>query len=90
MAPSDTTAAAGGVRSSTVVGTLGALLVYALVLEQIGFLLATFALLLFFFKALQRQRWTVAVSGSVVTALVTYLVFKTWLGVRLPPGLWGL
>ena len=87
MAPSDTTAAARAVRSSTVVGTLGALLVYALVLEQLGFLLATFALLLFFFKALQRQRWTVAVGGSVVTSLVTYLVFRVWLGVNLPGGL---
>lgn len=87
MAPSATTSAAGGGRSWTVIGTLGALLVYALVLEQLGFLLATFALLLFFFKALQRQRWIVAVGGSVVTSLVTYLVFRVWLGVNLPGGL---
>jgi putative tricarboxylic transport membrane protein len=86
-APSNATQAGSGVRASTVVGTLGALLVYALVLEQLGFLLATFALLLFFFKALQRQRWSVAVGGSAVTSLVTYLVFRVWLGVNLPGGL---
>ena len=71
------------------VGTLVSLLVYALVLERLGFLLATFALLLFFFKALQRQRWLVAVGGALATSLLTYLVFRTWLGVNLPGGLWS-
>ena len=73
----------------TVIGTLGALVVYALVLERLGFLLATFVLLLFFFKALQRQRWVAALGGSVATSLVAYLVFKVWLGVNLPAGLWS-
>jgi putative tricarboxylic transport membrane protein len=72
-----------------VVGTLVGLVVYALVLEPVGFLLATFALLLFFFTALQRQRWYVALGGSVATSVVTYLVFKVWLGVNLPAGLWS-
>jgi putative tricarboxylic transport membrane protein len=72
-----------------VIGTLAGLLVYALVLEPLGFLLATFALLLFFFTALQRQRWLVALGGSLATALLTHLVFKVWLGVNLPVGLWS-
>ncbi len=78
--------AAGRVK---VVGTLVGLVVYALVLEPVGFLLATFALLLFFFTALQRQRWYVALGGSVATSFATYLVFKVWLGVNLPAGLWS-
>ena len=77
---------AGGGRFA-VIGTLAALFVYALVLEWLGFLLATFGLLVFFFKALQRQRWLVALGGAVTTALVSYLVFKIWLGVNLPGGL---
>jgi hypothetical protein len=60
------------------------------VLERLGFLLATFVLLLFFFTALQRQHWLVALGGSVATSLATYLVFKVWLGVNLPAGLWSL
>lgn len=68
-------------------GTLTALFVYALVLEWAGFLLATCALLLFFFKALQRQSWVVAVGGAVATSVVSHLVFKVWLGVNLPGGL---
>jgi len=72
-----------------IVGTMAALLVYALVLEPAGFVLATFALLLFFFKVLERQRWVSALAGSFATAFVTYLVFKVWLNVQLPAGPWG-
>ena len=72
-----------------IVATMAALFVYALVLELLGFVAATFALLLFFFKALERQRWVTAVAGSLVTALVTYLVFKVWLNVQLPAGPWS-
>jgi hypothetical protein len=50
---------------------------------------ATFALLLFFFKALERRRWPVALASSLATALVTYLVFKVWLNVQLPAAPWG-
>jgi hypothetical protein len=69
--------------------TIAALFVYALLLERVGFVVSTFALLLFFFRGLERQRWTVALAGSIVTACVTYLVFKVWLHVQLPPGPWG-
>jgi putative tricarboxylic transport membrane protein len=78
-----------GARRFAVAGTLASLLVYALVLEWLGFLLATFALLVFFFRALQRQSWLVVVAGSLATSLLSYLVFKTWLGVNLPGGLFS-
>jgi hypothetical protein len=67
-----------------IVATLAALFAYALVLERVGFVAATIGLLLFFFKVLERQRWTAALAGSLLTALVTYLVFKIWLNVQLP------
>jgi hypothetical protein len=72
-----------------IVATMAALFLYALVLELVGFVGATFALLLFFFKVLERQRWLVALAGSLLTALVIYLVFKVWLNVQLPAGPWG-
>jgi putative tricarboxylic transport membrane protein len=86
MAPT-ATAPMPGLRRTAVAGTLLSLLVYALVLEWLGFLLATFALLLFFFRALQRQSWLVVLAGSLATSVLGYLVFKTWLGVSLPAGL---
>jgi putative tricarboxylic transport membrane protein len=85
-APAGAPAPTAGPRRFAVAGTLGALLVYALVLEWLGFLLATFALLVFFFRALQRQSWLVVVTGSLATSLLSYLVFKTWLGINLPGG----
>ena len=85
-APAGAPAPTPGARRFAVAGTLGALLVYALVLEWLGFLLATFALLVFFFRALQRQSWPVVVTGSLATSLLSYLVFKTWLGINLPGG----
>ena len=86
-APADAPAPSVRPRRFAIAATLGSLLVYALVLEWLGFLLATFALLVFFFRVLQRQRWLVAVAGSLATSLVSYFVFKTWLGVNLPGGL---
>ena len=86
-APAAAVASTAGVRRSAIAGTLGALLVYALVLEWLGFPLATFALLVFFFRVLQRQSWLVVVTGSLATSLLSYLVFKTWLGINLPGGL---
>ena len=86
-APEGAPASVGGGQRFAVTGTLAALLVYALVLEWLGFLLATFALLLFFFRVLQRQSWVVVVTGSLATSVLSYLVFKTWLGINLPGGL---
>ena len=82
-------AAAARLGWPKMVATMAALFVYALVLELLGFVVATFALLLFFFKALEGQRWVTALAGSLVTAFVTYLVFKVWLNVQLPAGPWS-
>ena len=68
---------------------MAALFVYAFALERLGFVLTTFALLLFFFKGLERQRWLTALAGSAATALVTYLVFRVWLNVQLPAAPWS-
>jgi hypothetical protein len=72
-----------------IAATMAALFVYAFALEHVGFVAATFALLLFFFKVLERRRWPVALASSLATALVTYLVFKVWLNVQLPAAPWG-
>jgi len=79
----------GGIRWK-VLATLGVMLAYAVVLEPLGFVVATCGLLYFFFRALEGMRWTVAVAASALTSVVTYVIFKVWLYVRLPPGPWGL
>jgi putative tricarboxylic transport membrane protein len=70
--------------------TLGALLLYAFLLESLGYILATFLLMFFLFRAIETQRWPVVILGSVVTSFITYIVFRLWLQVQLPLGLWGI
>lgn len=78
---------AAGVRRVSIVAA--AMTAYALVLEPVGFVGATFVLLLVLFRAVQSQRWPLALGGSAAATALSHLLFKTWLGVRLPPGPWG-
>jgi putative tricarboxylic transport membrane protein len=65
---------------------LAALLVYAFVLEPAGFALATFALIAFLFRVIEPRPWPIALGGAAVTVVVAHVVFRVWLGVRLPAG----
>lgn len=69
--------------------TLAALAIYIAAFERLGFLLATVALLTFLVGALARYRWPLALGTAVAMALAAYVVFDTWLQVRLPPGILG-
>jgi putative tricarboxylic transport membrane protein len=93
-APAATPTDAGGVGDGgvrwKVLATLVVMLAYAVALEPVGFVASTCGLLLFFFRALEGLRWPVALAASALTSVVTYVVFKVWLHVRLPPGPWGL
>jgi putative tricarboxylic transport membrane protein len=61
------------------------LIAYALVMEQLGFVVATFLLLSVCFSALGVKRlW--ALGGSACTVLLCYFIF-TYLGQRFPPGI---
>ena len=63
-----------------------ALLIWAFVLESLGFLIATFILMTLLYRAAGFTKWYVAVFWGVITVLATYFVF-TYLGVRFPPGI---
>ncbi|HEU4344734.1 MAG TPA: tripartite tricarboxylate transporter TctB family protein [Candidatus Binatia bacterium] len=77
-------------RPGKVVATLVALIIYTFSLEWLGFLLATFGLMLFLFKAVDPLGWPAAVGGALATSLVSYVVFKMWLQVSFPAGPLGL
>ena len=66
--------------------TLAALLGYAVVLEPAGFALATFALIAFLLRIIEPRPWPIALGGAVLTVIATHVVFRIWLGVRLPVG----
>jgi hypothetical protein len=69
--------------------TVGALAAYVVLFERLGFVLATVGMLAFLFAALGRYRWPVAVGTALVVTLAAWVLFDTWLHVRLPTGALG-
>ena len=65
---------------------LGSLYAYALFLETLGYLIATFILLSILFRIAGSKRWSVLLMSSAVAVLVSYFVF-TYLELRFPPGI---
>jgi putative tricarboxylic transport membrane protein len=66
------------------------LVAYTYVLDEIGFIIATFALLVLLFKTVEPQSWLVSLTGSALATGAAWLVFVAWLGTQLPAGLLGL
>jgi putative tricarboxylic transport membrane protein len=66
---------------------LVALIVYALLMDKLGFILATALLVGFLLRGIHPQKWSVVIGGAILTSLVTYLVFQVWLKTQLPAGI---
>jgi len=69
--------------------TLAALFAYAFSLEHVGFGVATFVLIVVLLRAIEPQPWPIALGGALVAVLASHVLFRVWLGVRLPVGPWG-
>jgi putative tricarboxylic transport membrane protein len=59
---------------------------YTFLLDFLGYLLCTFLLVLFMLRVTDAQRWPVALSMALLTAVGSYVVFAIWLSVPLPRG----
>ena len=70
--------------------TLATMLGFALVLERLGFLLATFLLMVLLLRAIEAPRWPKVFIVALVTALLSYGLFAWLLGVPLPAGILGI
>jgi len=68
---------------------LGALFAYAFLLEVLGFLLTTFFVLFFLFKAIEPQKWIISIGGSALASILSYIIFELWLRSQLPKGFFG-
>lgn len=64
------------------------LFVYSLVFELLGFIIATFMLLLALFRIMDK-RWFTVVLASILTVVLSYALFA-YLGVKFPKGILGL
>ena len=65
---------------------LGSIVAYTLLVERVGFVLTTFALLAVLMKRLGAS-WRATLFASFLGTAVTYVMFAYWLRVPLPPGL---
>jgi putative tricarboxylic transport membrane protein len=79
-----------GVRWIKWITMVASLFIYVAILEWLGFMLATFLLMLVLFRLLEPYRWTTVVLFSLLTMGSAYLFFVVLLDSRLPRGsLWG-
>ena len=73
------------------VGVLaGALVLYVLLLNTLGFIIGTLLLLLFLFRIMEPLKWRTVLFASVITLAAAYVLFDFFLGTRLPKGILGI
>ena len=73
-----------------VILALAALFAYSLVLDTLGFIVATFFLVAFLFHLGEARRWWVLIGMSAVVTLFAYVVFGRLLHVYFPQGILGI
>ncbi len=72
-----------------VVPMLGGLFLYSILLEFLGFFLATFLLILSLLKGIERRSWASSGLVALGISIFSYIVFRIWLRVQLPEGFPG-
>lgn len=73
-----------------VVPMLGGLFLYSVLLNFLGFALATFLLILGLLKGIERKSWVSSGLVALGISIFSYIVFRIWLRVQLPEGFLGL
>jgi putative tricarboxylic transport membrane protein len=74
---------------SRAVPMLGALFLYSVFLDFLGFFLATFLLILGLLGGIERKSWLSSGLVAIGISVFSYIVFRVWLRVQLPEGIWG-
>jgi putative tricarboxylic transport membrane protein len=68
---------------------LGALLIYAVSFQRLGFLLSTFLFFLLL-KPVVEKKWSFVIIGSFLVTLASYFFFQILLKCTLPEGILGI
>jgi putative tricarboxylic transport membrane protein len=72
-----------------IVLAVGALIVFGVLFERLGYVISTFLLIAFLLRVVEQQNWSLALVVAFFTSLATYLVFGLLLNTPLPGGLLG-
>ncbi|MCE5262977.1 MAG: tripartite tricarboxylate transporter TctB family protein [Deltaproteobacteria bacterium] len=67
-----------------------AIVAYMLVLDSLGFLLATFLFIAFLLRFVEPQKWSTVITASALTAVISYVIFQVFLKSNLPKGFLGI
>jgi len=78
-----------GKRLSVVVWVQISLFAYVLVLDFLGFILATFLIMTVLFRISEKQSWGIVLLGSAITTGFSYFLFDYVLECRFPTGVLG-
>ncbi len=65
------------------------LVLYAVLLDTLGFLIVTFLLIFLLLEVIYRRKWWVGLITALAGSLGSYLIFQVWLQSQLPKGLLG-
>lgn len=79
----------GEIHYRKIVLVLAAVFLYALLIENLGFILVTVFLFGFILGVVEKKGWLFTVLASVIVTGAAYLVFDTWLQTQLPAGILG-
>lgn len=77
-------------RWSKVLLVLVALILYAFLMDTIGFLIVTFLLMVVLLRFIEPQSWKVVIGWALAGSVGSYLIFEVWMKLRLPKGFWGI
>jgi putative tricarboxylic transport membrane protein len=80
----------GKVRWKNIIVVLICLVVYAVVLEKLGFMISTIFFIGVVLRVIEKKRWSLVVSVSVSATLVFWVIFQYWLQSQLPKGIFGI
>jgi heme A synthase len=78
-----------GVRWPKVLLVFIGMSVYLYIFKFLGFFVCTFLLMIFLFKAVETTKWWASILGSLITILIVHGIFKVWLKVPFPAGVFG-
>jgi len=88
-APKKSAEAFQGVDPLQPIAILGAMILYGLLYESLGFLLSNFLFLPLIFRLVWKKRWGFILIATLLMDIAFYLLFQELLQVQLPKGVLG-
>ena len=68
---------------------MGALILYTLLFQFLGFVLDTFWLMVFLLRIMEPMSWKKVLAGATGASVGAYIIFQVWLEAQLPIGILG-